>query len=88
MLESPVSVVIPVLDEACNIPHTVFWIPANAYEIILVDGFSMDDTVAFARQVWPDVRAVTQRRQGKGMFLHADLSSMPAHLQIRDRVTT
>jgi glycosyltransferase involved in cell wall biosynthesis len=64
-----VSVVIPALNEARNIPHVFAEIPTDVYEVILVDGFSADDTVAVARQLRPDVCVVVQTRQGKGNAL-------------------
>jgi glycosyltransferase involved in cell wall biosynthesis len=35
----------------------------------VVDGHSVDDTIAVARQLWPDVRVVQQTRRGKGNAL-------------------
>jgi hypothetical protein len=64
-----VSVVIPALNEARNLPHVFAQIPAHVHEVILVDGHSADDTVAVARQLRPDVRVVTQGRTGKGNAL-------------------
>ncbi len=69
MLTPSVSVVIPALNEARNIPHVFAQIPADVYEVVLVDGFSVDDTVAIARELRPDVRVVAQTRQGKGNAL-------------------
>ena len=69
MLPPSVSVVVPALNEARNIPHVFSRIPADVYEVVLVDGFSVDDTVAIARQARPDVRVVAQTRQGKGNAL-------------------
>jgi glycosyltransferase involved in cell wall biosynthesis len=69
MLMPSVSVVIPALNEARNIPHVFAQIPADVYEVVLVDGFSVDDTVAIARELRPDVRVVAQTRQGKGNAL-------------------
>ena len=69
MLTPSVSVVIPALNEARNIPHVFARIPADVYEVVLVDGFSVDDTVAIARELRPDVRVVAQTRQGKGNAL-------------------
>ena len=69
MLKPSVSVVIPALNEARNIPHVFAQIPADVYEVVLVDGFSVDDTVAIARELRPDVRVVAQTRQGKGNAL-------------------
>jgi len=64
-----VSVVIPALNEARNLPHVFTGIPRNVHEVILVDGHSVDDTVAVARELRPDVRVVTQTRKGKGNAL-------------------
>ena len=69
MLMSSVSVVVPALNEARNIPHVFSRIPADVHEVVLVDGLSIDDTVGIARHVRPDVRIVTQTRQGKGNAL-------------------
>ncbi len=64
-----VSVVIPALNEARNLPYVFAQIPGHVHEVILVDGHSADDTVAVARQLRPDVRVVTQGRTGKGNAL-------------------
>jgi glycosyltransferase involved in cell wall biosynthesis len=69
MLMPSVSVVVPALNEARNIPHVFSRIPADVYEVILVDGFSVDGTVEIASQVRPDVRVVAQTRKGKGNAL-------------------
>jgi glycosyltransferase involved in cell wall biosynthesis len=64
-----VSVVIPTLNEARNLPHVFSRLPADIHEVIVVDGHSVDDTIAVARQLWPDVRVVQQTRRGKGNAL-------------------
>ena len=64
-----VSVVIPALNEAESLPHVLPRIPADVYEVILVDGNSTDDTIAVARQLRPDIRIITQRTRGKGAAL-------------------
>lgn len=64
-----VSVVIPALNEARNLPHVFARLPAGIHEVILVDGHSVDDTCAVARRLRPDVRIVTQTRSGKGNAL-------------------
>src|ERR1039458_2425293 len=61
-----VSAVVPALNEARNIPHVVERIAEHVHEGILVDGFSVDGTVAVARELMPDVRIVRQTRMGKG----------------------
>ena len=64
-----VSVVIPALNEARNLPHVFERLPDTCYEIILVDGQSVDDTVNVARRLRPDVRIIRQTRRGKGNAL-------------------
>jgi glycosyltransferase involved in cell wall biosynthesis len=58
-VEAPrVSVVIPALNEAANIPHVFARLPRDLHELILVDGGSVDATVDAARHARPDVRVV------------------------------
>lgn len=64
-----VSVVVPALNEAPNLPHVFARIPTDVHEVILVDGYSVDGTVEVARQLWPDIRVVMQTRKGKGNAL-------------------
>ena len=65
-----VSVVIPTLNEAANLPHVFVRLPfEELFEIILVDGRSTDDTVEVARELCPDVRIVVQDGKGKGNAL-------------------
>jgi glycosyltransferase involved in cell wall biosynthesis len=64
-----ISVVVPTLNEARNLPHVFSRLPADVYEVIVVDGHSVDDTIAVARQLRPDVRVVQQTRRGKGNAL-------------------
>jgi glycosyltransferase involved in cell wall biosynthesis len=65
--ETPrVSVVIPTHNEAKNLPHVFSLMPEDVHEIIVVDGNSVDDTVAVAKSLRPDVRIVLQNRRGKG----------------------
>ena len=64
-----VSVIIPTLNEARNLPHVFARIPADVHEVIIVDGHSADDTIAVARELRPDVSIVMQTRRGKGNAL-------------------
>lgn len=69
-MQSPtVTVVIPALNEARNLPHVFAKLPDGLHEVIIVDGNSVDDTVATARRLRPDVRVVMQNRSGKGNAL-------------------
>ena len=61
-----VSVVIPAMNEAENLPYAFSRLPEGLYEVILVDGHSVDETVAVAQSLRPDVRIVTQSGKGKG----------------------
>lgn len=64
-----VSVVIPTLNEARNLPYVLGELPASIYEVIVVDGHSVDDTLAIARKLRPDARIMMQTRSGKGNAL-------------------
>lgn len=64
-----VSVVMPTFNEAANLPHVFARMPADVFEIVLVDGGSSDDTVDVARRLWPGVRVIGQTRRGKGNAL-------------------
>ena len=69
MVFPSVSVVIPALNEERNIPHVFERIPEDIHQVVLVDGRSVDETVAVARKLRPDVTVVYQTRKGKGNAL-------------------
>jgi glycosyltransferase involved in cell wall biosynthesis len=64
-----VSVVIPTLNEARNLPHVFGALPSGIHEIIVVDGHSVDGTLAVVQDLRPDARIVMQTRSGKGNAL-------------------
>jgi glycosyltransferase involved in cell wall biosynthesis len=64
-----ISAVIPTLNEASNLPHVLTRIPDMVDEVVLVDGRSIDDTVAVAQMIRPDIRVVLQDGSGKGNAL-------------------
>ncbi|MBN1566021.1 MAG: glycosyltransferase family 2 protein [Anaerolineae bacterium] len=64
-----VSVVIPTLNEAQNLPFVLPRLPEMVTEVILVDGRSTDNTIEVARQLRPDVKVVMETRRGKGVAL-------------------
>jgi glycosyltransferase involved in cell wall biosynthesis len=70
-----VSVVVPALNEAENLPHVLPRIPDWVYEVVLVDGRSTDDTIAVAERLWPGVRVVHQTGKGKGDALRAGFAA-------------
>jgi glycosyltransferase involved in cell wall biosynthesis len=61
-----VSVVLPTLNEARNLPHVLARLPYEVFELILVDGHSSDGTVEVARALYPAVRVLQQPGRGKG----------------------
>jgi len=64
-----ISVVVPTLNEALNLPSVLPHLPAGLHEVILVDGGSSDDTVDVARALIPSIRVIQQTRRGKGNAL-------------------
>ncbi|MBB5136528.1 glycosyltransferase involved in cell wall biosynthesis [Thermocatellispora tengchongensis] len=70
-----VSVVIPAMNEAENLPHVFATLPHWIDEIVLVDGNSTDDTVEVAKRLRPNVRIVRQTGKGKGDALSAGFAA-------------
>ena len=64
-----ISVVIPALNEAANLPHVLTRIPDIVDEVLLVDGHSIDDTVSVAQAIRPEIRVLLQPGSGKGTAL-------------------
>ena len=62
------SIVVPTRNEARNLEVVLPELPP-AHEVILVDGHSVDDTVATARRLLPGIRVLEQTRRGKGNAL-------------------
>jgi glycosyltransferase involved in cell wall biosynthesis len=77
-----VSVVIPALNEADNLPHVLPRIPAWVHEVILVDGYSTDDTVRLARDLCPDIRIVYQEGTGKGGALRTGVAAAKGEIVV------
>ena len=53
-----VTVVIPALNEADNLPHVLPRIPTWVHEVLIVDGNSTDGTAEVAGALLPNVRIV------------------------------
>ncbi|MDQ1368253.1 MAG: hypothetical protein QOF20_606 [Acidimicrobiaceae bacterium] len=64
-----ISVVIPTLNEAQNLPYVLERLPAMVSQVIIVDGHSTDGTVAAALLCRPDSTIVMQTGKGKGNAL-------------------
>jgi glycosyltransferase involved in cell wall biosynthesis len=67
--EPTITVIIPTLNEAMNLPHVLGRLPEGINELIIVDGHSTDDTIEVALALRPDARIVLQNRKGKGNAL-------------------
>jgi glycosyltransferase involved in cell wall biosynthesis len=70
-----VSVVIPALNEAENLPVVLPALSDDLHEVLLVDGASEDGTVDVARRLYPRIRIVSQTGRGKGEALRAGFVS-------------
>jgi glycosyltransferase involved in cell wall biosynthesis len=92
-----VSVVIPTLNEALNLPHVFARLPEGLHQVVVVDGHSTDGTVEVVRRLRPDADIVFQTGRGKGdalacgfaactgdiiVMLDADGSTDPAEIPI------
>ena len=64
-----VSVIVPTLNEARNLPFALARLPECVTEVIIVDGHSTDDTTEIAQHLRCDVRIVKEPRKGKGIAL-------------------
>ena len=70
-VEVAVTVVIPAMNEALNLPYLLPQLPPGVGEVILVDGRSTDGTVEVARSIREDIKVVRQTGKGKGDALRA-----------------
>jgi glycosyltransferase involved in cell wall biosynthesis len=68
LTDPTVSIVIPARNEAKNLALILPKLPA-VHQVILVDGDSVDGTVATAKALMPDIHVVSQTRRGKGNAL-------------------
>jgi glycosyltransferase involved in cell wall biosynthesis len=69
-----VSVVIPARNEALNLTVVLPQI-APVYEVVLVDGSSVDDTIEVTRSLRPDAIIIRQEGRGKGDALQQGFSA-------------
>ncbi len=66
-----VSVIIPTLNEAENLPYVLPRIPDWVDEVLLVDGHSTDGTVEVACKLLPTIRILMETKRGKGAALRS-----------------
>jgi glycosyltransferase involved in cell wall biosynthesis len=70
-----VSVVIPTLNEAKNLPHVLPLIPDWVSEVVIVDGLSVDNTVEVALECIPSAQIVRVAERGKGAAMRAGFTA-------------
>lgn len=75
-----VSVVIPALNEAKNLPHVLPNIPGWVHEVLLVPGHSVDNTIEVARTCWPSIHIVEQHGRGKGAALRSGFAAATGNI--------
>jgi glycosyltransferase involved in cell wall biosynthesis len=80
--EPRVSILIPALNEARNIPHVFSRLPDDVFEVVLVDGGSVDETVEVARSLRPHVRVVQQNGRGKGNAIACGLAACEGEIVV------
>lgn len=61
-----ITVIIPTFNEEKNLSHVVPRIPSIVDEVLLVDGHSIDKTVALAKDLCPNIKVIFQDGKGKG----------------------
>ena len=70
-----VSVVIPTLNEAANLPHVLGRLPEGIDQLVMVDGGSTDGTVEVARSLRPEALILDQDGHGKGDALRCGFAA-------------
>lgn len=75
MPRASISVIIPTLNEAMNLPWVLRRMPSYVDEVVIVDGRSEDHTVDVARALRVDVVVVAEHRKGKGVAVRAGFAA-------------
>ncbi len=75
------SIVVPAKNEARNLEVVLPQLPP-VHEVILVDGHSVDDTIATAKRLMPDIRVVVQTRKGKGNALACGFAAVTGDIVV------
>ncbi|WP_426989106.1 glycosyltransferase family 2 protein [Pseudarthrobacter sp. Y6] len=73
--KASVSVVIPTLNEAKNIPWVLRRMPSYVDEVVIVDGRSTDNTVGVAQAIRDNLVIVNEQRKGKGVALRSGFAA-------------
>ena len=70
------------MNEAQNIGHVLSELPEGLHEVILVDGNSEDETIAAARQAYPEIRVLSQSGRGKGDAFRTGFAAVTGNLVV------
>lgn len=70
-----ITTIIPTRNEARNLPRVFSHLPTELHEVIVVDGHSVDDTLAAVRRLRADARIIVQDRWGKSNALACGLAA-------------
>jgi len=76
-----VSVIIPTLNEAKNLPYVAERL-TGVEQIIVVDGLSVDNTILVACSLWPEAVILHQTRQGKGNALACGFAAVTGDIVV------
>jgi glycosyltransferase involved in cell wall biosynthesis len=76
-----VSIVVPAMNEALNLSVILPQLP-EVHEVILVDGGSVDGSIATARRTLPGVIPVQQSRKGKGNAMAAGFARVTGDIVV------
>ncbi|MBC7518330.1 MAG: glycosyltransferase family 2 protein [Microbacteriaceae bacterium] len=75
------SIVIPARNEARNLEIILLELPP-VHQVILVDGNSVDDTIATAKRVLPSIEVIKQTRKGKGNALACGFAAVTGDIVV------
>lgn len=79
-----VSVLVPCLNEAENLPHVLPAMPEWVHEVVLIDDHCTDATVEVARRLMPNVVIATNHRApGKGNALLAGMEAASGDILVQ-----
>jgi glycosyltransferase involved in cell wall biosynthesis len=77
-----VSVILPTLNEARNLPRVFAALPPGIFEVLLIDGHSTDGTVEAARRLYPSIRVIYQDGRGKGNALRCGFAACRGEIAV------
>lgn len=81
---SRVTVLIPCLNEAENLPFVLRTMPEWVHEVIIIDDHCTDNTAEVAREVMPDVIVVNNTRSpGKGNALRTGMEAATGEILVQ-----